>query len=261
MTLATPNGERPLEGRACFITGASSGIGAHLAPILARAGARVALGARRVDRIESVAKRIQSEGVEAVAVPLDVTDESSIELAFSMAREAIGPVSSVIANAGVSRFGRSTDRSEADLRTVFDTNLLGVQLTANVAAREMMASNSRKTGAGRIVVIGSITAALTGQGDAAYAASKAGVAHLARQLAREWVRQGINVNVVQPGYMRSELVGDWFDSEKGRAQVAGWPRRRIMGREALDDVIIYLCSEASKYVTGSIITVDDGQSL
>ena len=194
-------------------------------------------------------------------MPLDVTDETSIEGAFATARDAIGPIGSVIANAGVSRYGRSTDRTEADLRTVYDTNLLGVQLTANVAAREMMASGSRETGAARIVMIGSITANLTGQGDAAYAASKAGVAHLARQLAREWVREGINVNVVQPGYIRSELVGDWFDSEKGSAQIAGWPRRRIMGGEALDDVVVYLCSEMSKYITGSTITIDDGQSL
>ena len=117
-------------------------------------------------------------------------------------------------------FGEVGVLAEADLRQVFDTNLLGVHLTANAAARAMIAAGSRETEAGRIVIIGSITAQMTGQGDAAYAASKAGVAHLGRQLAREWVRQGINVNVVQPGYIRTELVGDWFDSEGGRAQIA-----------------------------------------
>ena len=125
----------------------------------------------------------------------------------------------------------------------------------------MMAAGSRESGAGRIVIIGSITAQLTGQGDAAYAASKAGVAHLARQLAREWVRQGINVNVIQPGYIRTELVGDWFDSEGGKAQIAGWHRRRLMEIDALDDLVLYLSCDASRYITGATFTVDDGQSL
>ena len=75
------------------------------------------------------------------------------------------------------------------------------------------------------------------------------------------MRQGINVNVVQPGYIRTELVGDWFDSEGGKAQINGWHRRRIMGIDALDDIVLYLCSCASEHITGSTITVDDGQSL
>ena len=144
---------------------------------------------------------------------------------------------------------------------MFDTNLLGVHLTANAAARAMMTAGSRGSGAGRIVIIGSITAQVTGQGDAAYAASKAGVAHLGRQLAREWVRQGINLNVVQPGYIRTELVGNWFDSEGGKAQIASWHRRRIMDIDALDDLVLYLASDASAQITGSVFTVDDGQSL
>lgn len=253
--------DRILADRTCLVTGASSGIGAHLARRMAEAGAKVVLGARRTDLTEAIARQIREAGGEALAVPMDVTSEQSVAEAFSSAGEIFAPVDTVVANAGVSRYGRSTDLAEADLRQVFDTNLLGVHLTANAAARAMMAAGSRGSEAGRIVIIGSITARMTGQGDAAYAASKAGVAHLGRQLAREWVRQGINVNVVQPGYIRTELVGDWFDSEGGKAQIASWPRRRIMGIDALDDIVLYLSSNSSAHITGACFTVDDGQSL
>ena len=251
----------PLAGRVCLITGASSGIGAHLARRMAQAGAQVVLGARRTELTGTIAEDINSAGGKALAVPLDVTSESSIAEAFASAESRFGPVDTVVANAGVVRNGRSTDVPEADLRQVYDTNLLGVHLTANAAARAMMAAGSRESEAGRIVIIGSITAQMTGQGDAAYAASKAGVAHLGRQLAREWVRQGINVNTVQPGYIRTELVGDWFDSDGGKAQIAGWHRRRLMEIDALDDLVLFLCSDASAHVTGGTFTVDDGQSL
>ena len=261
MTTMASHAALPLADRTCLVTGASSGIGAHLASTIAEAGARVVLGARRTDQCEALAAKIGKAGGTAIAVSLNVTDERSIESALAEAGAQLGPVDTVIANAGISRYGRSTERSQADLRAVYDTNLLGVHLTANAAARSMMAAGSRTAQSGRIVIIGSVTATLTGQGDAAYAASKAGVAHLARQLAREWVREGINVNVVQPGYMKSELVGDWFDSEGGQAQIARWPRRRIMGGDALDAMVVHLCSDAAQYVTGSIITIDDGQSL
>ena len=180
----------PLAGRVCLITGASSGIGAHLARRMARAGAQVVLGARRTELTGTIAEDINSAGGKALAVPLDVTSESSIAEAFASAESRFGPVDTVVANAGVVRNGRSTDAPEADLRQVYDTNLLGVHLTANAAARAMMAAGSRESEAGRIVIIGSITAQMTGQGDAAYAASKAGVAHLGRQLARESTTQG-----------------------------------------------------------------------
>ena len=254
-------GSHRLDGRTCLITGASSGIGAHLARSMASAGGRMVLCARRTELTEGIASEIRDNGGQALAVPMDVSSEASVNEAFFKGEEAFGPVDSVVANAGVSRYGRSTELTESDLRQVFDTNLLGVQLTANAAARSMMAAGSRKTGGGRIVVIGSITAQMTGQGDAAYAASKAGVAHLGRQLAREWVRQGINVNVVQPGYIRTELVGEWFDTDGGKAQIESWHRRRIMEIDALDDLVLYLSSDASAYLTGSCLTVDDGQSL
>lgn len=250
-----------LTGRTALIAGASSGIGAHFAELFAAAGANVVLGARRTDRTETLANALRDAGHKALAVPMDVTDETSVIMAFDAAEDEFGTVDAIVANAGMTGGGRATEVDSGHIRAVIDTNLLGVFLTAREGAKRLIASGSREKENGRVVLIGSITAEMTGQGDAAYAATKAGVAHLGRQFAREWVRQGINVNTIQPGYIRTELSGDWFDSEGGKAQIAGWHRRRLMDIDALDDLILYLCSDASRYVNGATITLDDGQSL
>ena len=250
-----------LEGRTVLLTGASSGIGERLVRVIGQAGARVVLTARRSDLIGKVASELRDSGIDAQAVRHDVTDAASTVAAFDEAERAFGLVDTVIANAGVATGGRSTELDIGTVRTVFDTNLLGVYLTAREGAKRLINAGSRESEAGRIVLIGSITAEMTGQGDAAYAASKAAVAHLGRQFAREWVRQGINVNTIQPGYIQTELSGGWFDSDGGQEQIAGWHRRRLMPLGALDDLTLFLCSEASRYITGSTFTVDDGQSL
>lgn len=257
----TDPGEHSMHGRTALVTGASSGLGAHFARLFARAGANVVLAARRIDRVAALAQAIEVEGGQAMAVPLDVTDEGSIRAAFDAAEACFGTVDSVVANAGVSAPGRSTDIALGDLRNVLDTNVLGVMLTAREGARRLIAAGSRESGRGRILLVGSITARMTGQGESVYAASKAAVAHLGRNLAREWVRQGVNVNVVQPGYILTELAEDWFATEGGKAQIAGFHRRRLQPIESLDPMALYLCSDASAHMTGTVITLDDGQSL
>lgn len=247
-----------LTGRIVLITGASSGLGAHFAERFVAAGARVVIGARRVDRVEALADRL---GDAALPVSIDVTDDASIAAAYDGAEAHFGVVDTVIANAGVANGGRTVDVAPDSLRQTIDTNFTGVLLTAREGARRMIAAGSRDSGRGRIVLIGSITAHVTGHGDSAYAASKAAVAHLGRNLAREWVRMGINVNVIQPGYIQTEIAGDWFDSEGGARQVAGWHRKRFMPIDVLDPQLLYLASDASAMVTGSVIDIDDGQSL
>jgi len=251
----------PLSGRNCLITGASSGLGAHFARLAARNGARVVLGARRVERVTAVLDQIASDAGTAIGVAMDVTDEGSVAAAYDAVETAFGPVDTVIANAGVSAPGRSTDISVQEFRSVLDTNVLGVMLTAREGARRMIAAGVRENGGGRIVLIGSITADMTGQGETIYSASKAAVAHMGRNLAREWIRQGINVNVIQPGYIRTELSGDWFDTESGRAQIATFHRRRLQPIESLDGPLLYLCGDESAQTTGAVFTIDDGQSL
>ena len=247
-----------LDGRVALITGASSGFGAHFARLYARAGAKVVLGARRVERIEALAAEI---GADALAVPLDVSDEASTIAAYDAAEARFGTIDTIVANAGMSHAGRATDVSAEGLRQLLDANFLGAYLTVREGAKRLIAAGSRESGKGRAIVIGSITAHLTGHGDSAYAASKAGVAHLGRNLAREWVRQGINVNVIQPGYAHTEIAGDWFRTEGGAKQIASFHRKRMMQIEALDPLMLYFASDASAQVTGAVIDVDDGQSL
>lgn len=247
-----------LSGRTALITGASSGLGAHFAEVFVAAGAQVVIGARRVDRVEALAARL---GEKALPVAIDVTDEASIAAAYDAAEARFGTVDTVIANAGVANGGRTVDVAPDKLRQTIDTNFTGVLLTAREGAQRMIAAGSRDSGRGRIVLVGSITAHVTGHGDSAYAASKAAVAHLGRNLAREWVRQGINVNVIQPGYIQTEIAGDWFQSEGGAKQIAGWHRRRFMPIDVLDPQLLYFASDASAWVSGSVIDIDDGQSL
>ena len=247
-----------LAGRTVLIAGASSGIGAHFARVLVAAGASVALGARRFERVAALAGEL---GENALPVALDVTDEASVAAAYDATEARFGTVNGVVANAGIGTGGRATDIPADALRGLTDTNLLGAMLVAREGARRMIASGSAAREDGRIVLIGSITAERAGLGDALYAATKAGLAHLARNLAREWIRLGVNVNTLQPGIIPTEANTAWFASERGAADVAAQHRRRLLDGDALDDMLLFLLSDRSRQVTGATFTIDDGQSL
>ncbi len=250
-----------LAGRTALIAGASSGLGAHFAELFAAAGANVVLGARRTDRTAEVAEKIIAAGGHALAVPLDVSDEASVIAAYDAAEAKFGVVDSIVANAGVSAAGRSTDVPLEGLQTLIGTNFVGVYLVAREGAKRLIAGDSRAKENGRITIIGSITSRLTGEGDSAYAASKAAVTHLGRNLAREWVRQGVNVNTIHPGYIATEIQGDWYQTDGGKNQIASFHRRRLQDMASLDAMMLYLSSDASQSMTGSDIVVDDGQCL
>lgn len=227
-----------LAGRTVLITGASSGIGARFARIVAAEGAAVVIGARRIDRLEALRDAIVADGGKALAVSLDVADEASTIAAYDAAEAVFGPVDGVVANAGVTTEGLAADISVEDFDQVFAVNVRGVFLTAREGARRMRTAGVAERG--RIVVVSSITAKMVTPGVTAYSASKAAVSHLGRHLAREWARTGPNVNNLCPGYIKSELAGDWFDTEGGHKQMSKWPRRRILDKDALDPMLIYL---------------------
>lgn len=247
-----------LDGRVALIAGASSGLGAGFARAFAAAGAKVVLAARRVDRLSVLEAEI---GDSALAVPLDVTDEASVIAAYDAAEARFGKVDTILCNAGVATGGRSTDVTADALGALIDTNVRGVFLVAREGAKRLIASGSRERGNGRIILTGSITADQTGAGDAAYAATKAAVAHLGRQFAREWVRQGINVNVIQPGWIHTEINDGTHGSETSERWIAALPRRRLQTAASLMPMMLYLASDASAEVTGAVFTIDDGQSL
>jgi NAD(P)-dependent dehydrogenase (short-subunit alcohol dehydrogenase family) len=244
-----------LTGRTALITGASSGLGTRFGRILAVSGAKVALGARRIDRLEELAGRI---GANACPVRMDVARETDIIAGFDAAEAAFGPVDTVIANAGVDGAGMATSISEEEIEHTLAINLKGAILTAREGAKRMMAHGITN---GRIVLVASITAFEPSPGLVAYAASKAGVVQAGRTMAREWARAGINVNTISPGYIRTAINDEWFDTDPGKKQIARFPKRRLMGEEGLDAMILFLCSDASEFVTGTNFVLDDGQTL
>ncbi len=253
--------ELSLKGRTLLITGASSGIGAHFAGVAAAAGAKVVVGARRTERLSVLVDEIKAKGGEAIAVAMDVADKASTIAAFDAAEAAFGSVDSVIANAGMSIETPFLDHSSDEFDNLMAVNLRGVFLTVQEAGKRMMAADSRTREHGRIVIISSITAEMVEPGLAAYSASKAAVLQMGKVLAREWARQGINVNSVLPGYIVTEINGDWFKTEGGQKQVQRFPRKRVMEIDSLDPTLLYLSSDASRFVTGVGFTIDDGQSL
>lgn len=228
---------------------------------MAAAGASVALCARRKDRLTSLKEEIEEAGGRAIAIEMDVTSETSIVAAFDAAENAFGKVDGLIANAGMNAEGLALDIEAEEFASVLAVNLTGVFLTVREGARRMIAGGTPKNEYGRIVIISSITAAKVEPGIAAYSASKAGVLQLGKVLAREWARKGVNVNIVCPGYIQTKLNGEWFETEGGQKQINKWPRRRLMADDDLTHIVGHLLSDASRAITGSVFTVDDGQSL
>ena len=250
-----------MTGRTALITGASSGLGRRFARIFAAEGARVVLAARRIDRLRALAEEIKAAGGQAIALAMDVTDEASVVAVYDTAEAAFGVVDTVIANAGMNSRGLATEVSAEEFDTVMAVNVRGPFLTAREGARRMIAAGSRDNGRGRVVLVASIGGVKVLPGLSAYCTSKAAVVMMGKSLAREWANRGVNVNVVCPGYIETELNAEWFAEEGGLKQIAGFPRRRLMIEADLDPTLLYLASDASRAVTGSVFTIDDGQTL
>lgn len=246
-----------LTGGVAFITGASGGLGAHFARLLARNGAAVAISARRVDRIEALAAEIRAAGGRAVALPLDVADAAAIGPALDAAAAELGPITILVNNAGVGGEGLALDLSIEDFDATFAVNVRGTFFAAREAAKRMIAAGIE----GRIVNIASIATHTVLPGLSAYCGSKAAVGMLTRSMAREWARKGLAVNALCPGYIETAINDAWWPTEGGQRQLKGFPRRRLMDAEDLDAAFLMLAGPAAKAITGSVITVDDGQSL
>lgn len=250
-----------LSGRTALVTGASSGLGARFAQLLAASGARVALAARRAVELNRIVEKIRREDGQAVAVAMDVTVEQSVVDAYDQIESAFGTVDTLIANAGVSTEGKATDQPVNEFDRTLAVNMRGTFLTAREGAKRMIRAGSRESQLGRIVIISSITADAISPGLAAYSATKAGILQMGKVMAREWVRQGINVNMICPGYIATDLNADWFATDAGRQQIDAFHRRGLMKECDLDAALLFLASDSSRAVTGAVITIDDGQSL
>jgi NAD(P)-dependent dehydrogenase (short-subunit alcohol dehydrogenase family) len=250
-----------LQGQVAVVTGASGGLGAHFARLLASQGAAVALAARRVDRTEALAGEIAGAGGRAMALRLDVADARSIAPAFDEIEAALGPISILINNAGVGGQGLALDLTVEEFDATFDVNVRGVYFAAQAAARLMLASGVAERGEGRIVNIASVAAQTNLPGLSAYCGSKAAVAMMTRVMAREWARRGIAVNALGPGYVLTDINAHWFETEGGAAQLKRFPRRRLMQANDLDAALLMLAGPAAASITGQLIIIDDGQTL
>ncbi|MFN3584958.1 SDR family NAD(P)-dependent oxidoreductase [Phenylobacterium sp.] len=246
-----------LDGVVAVVTGASGGLGEHFARLLAREGAAVALTARRADRIAAIAEDLARGGTRAIAVPLDVADAHAIGPAFDRIQEALGPIGVLVNNAGVGGEGLALDLSVEAFDNTFAVNVRGTYFAAVEAARRMIAAGV----SGRIVNIASIASHTVLPGLSAYCGSKAAAAMLTKSLAREWARKGIAVNALCPGYIETDINAEWFRTEGGQKQIRGFPRRRLMEPTDLDAALLMLAGPAAGSITGSVITIDDGQSL
>jgi NAD(P)-dependent dehydrogenase (short-subunit alcohol dehydrogenase family) len=246
-----------ITNQVALVTGASSGIGLYFAEVLAAAGAKVALAARRADRLEEACERIRAEGGTCLPVSLDVTSRDSICSALAATEAGLGPVSILVNNAGVVVSKPFFEHTEEDWDHVIDTNLKG----AFWAAREFAAHLIGKKRPGRIVNIVSVLSHRTIARVPSYLAAKAGLAHLTAGMAMELARHDILVNGIAPGYVVTDFNRDFLESAAGLKLAARVPMKRVGQVEDLGGALLFLASPASAYVTGAVIAVDGGHAV
>jgi NAD(P)-dependent dehydrogenase (short-subunit alcohol dehydrogenase family) len=246
-----------LSGEVALVTGASSGIGRHLAALLAKAGAKVALAARRGDRLEELAREIAGEGGTALPIACDVTRAEDVAAAVAAAANGLGPLSILVNNAGVNVAKPALQHTEADWDHVLDTNLKGQWLMAREFAEHLVAQGR----GGRIVNIASVMGTRAVSRLTAYCTAKAGLIHLTQVLAMEWARYRILVNAIAPGYVETDFNREFLRSPGGQALIARVPLRRVGQVEDLDGAMLLLASPAGAFITGALIAVDGGHGV
>ena len=240
-----------LDGRVVLVTGASSGLGTHFARLLADAGARVAVAARRADKLQAVVDTIVAAGDQARALSLDVSDAASVRACFD-ALASWGAPDVVVNNAGVTVTRPLLEQTEEDFDQVLDTNLKGCWLVATEAARRMVAAGQ----GGSIVNVASILGERVAGGVAPYAISKAGVVQATKAMALELARHRIRVNALLPGYVVTDLNRDFLTSEPGDRLRARIPSRRFGEVSDLDGPLLLLASDAGAAMSGATLAVD-----
>ncbi|MGE0853069.1 MAG: SDR family NAD(P)-dependent oxidoreductase [Hyphomicrobiaceae bacterium] len=246
-----------LAGRTALVTGASSGFGRRFAQVLAGAGAKVGLAARRIDVLRQLEAEIRADGGQAQAFAMDVTDRASVAGAVAEAEAALGPVTVLVNNAGIPSGAFFTKTTEEEWRSVMSVNLDGVYRVGQEAARRMVAN---RTG-GSIINIASLLGFGVIKGLSTYSTTKAAVISLTRSMALELARDRIRVNALAPGYFATEFNVEYLASEAGRRMMARVPMARAGAVEELDGPLLLLASDAGAFMTGSVVTVDGGHLL
>jgi NAD(P)-dependent dehydrogenase (short-subunit alcohol dehydrogenase family) len=254
--VTSPKDRFSLAGRTALITGAASGLGEHFAGVLATAGARVVCAARRVERIEAVARNIVNHGGEALACAIDVERRDSVVAAFDAIDRQFGCIDVLINCAGQATLGSFTELTEVQWMTGVNVNVNGVWRTSQEMVKRLVAA---KRG-GAIVNIASIVGLLGKPMFANYGATKAALLQLTRNMALDLLQHGIRVNALAPGYFASEMTSWYFETEAGKREIESLPAQRLGRLDELDGPLLLLASDAGSYVNGAYLTVDFGHS-
>ena len=244
-----------LDGKVVVVTGASSGLGVAFAQGFAEAGADVALGARRVERLADTAALVERAGRRAISVETDVASPEACEALVDAAMEAFGRLDVLVNNAGIGTAAPATREAPDDFRRVIDVNLNGCYWMAQSCGRVMQPGSS-------IINISSVLGITTaGLPQAAYAASKAGLIGLTRDLAQQWTgRKGIRVNAIAPGFFASEMTEQYPDGYLD-AMAPRIPSGRQGDPRELAATAVFLASDAAGYITGQTLPVDGGMTI
>ncbi|USX06633.1 SDR family NAD(P)-dependent oxidoreductase [Paraburkholderia fungorum] len=237
-----------LRGRRVLVTGASSGLGAHFASLFATCKAEVVLAGRRIAVLEEMVQRLRAEGGTASCMQVDINDAASRK---AMA-DSIGELDVLVNNAGVVIDKPAMQQTESDWDAVVDTNLKAMFFVAVDVAQALKARQ------GAIINVSSILGFRQAGNVLPYAVSKAGVIQLTKSLALEWARHGIRVNAIAPGYIETELNQEFWRTAAGEALIKRIPQRRLGRLEDLDGPMLLLASDASRYMTGTVLVVDGG---
>ena len=245
-----------LKGKAALITGGGTGLGREFARVLAMAGAKVILAARRIDKLESTVAELKTGGFDALAISLDVCDRASVDALFAQC-EKMGVIDILVNNAGIIGTPSLLDVGEEEWNAILNTNLTGSWRVARGFAKQLIDAKR----SGRIINIASLLAVSAQKGTAPYAASKAGILQLTRSMAIEWARYGITVNAIMPGYFETEISEDFLQTDVAAALQKRIPLRRLGKPADLRGAMLLLASDAGNYMTGSVVTVDGGHSM
>ena len=246
-----------LNGRICLITGTTSGLGRQFALFLAEAGAEVVITGRRSERLDALKAKIEASGGKAHPMCFDVNDRDAVTAAVNRVEAEIGPIWCLVNNSGLTIVNRPEDVGETDYDTILNTNLKAPFHISQEVGRHMI----RRGDGGRIINISSMGATTELKGNITYCMSKAALSSMTRCFALEWARYGIKVNAICPGYIRTEMNTDYYDTDRGLAEIKSWPTRRIGDDKALNGLVLLLASDAGDFMTGSLIEADDGQTL
>ncbi len=246
-----------LDGKVAVVTGGNQGLGEAFAHALAEVGAEVAIAARSRERSELVATSIRDKGGRAIAVELDVTDPAQAERMLETVTRELGPVDVLVNNAGTCHHQPAAEVPLEEWHDVFNVNVHGLWYCAQTVGRQMIERQS-----GVIVNIGSMSGYIVNrpQMQPAYNASKAAVHHLTKSLAAEWAPYNVRVNALAPGYMRTDMA-PVDRPEFRRNWIEDAPMQRAGLPEELGPSLVYLASDASSFMTGTILVVDGGYTL